>query len=1033
VEGKIERLKDQLAEAAADWKTQTKRRDAEPVKWHAPCPGADEVVMTPGRLWVAAGSTVRAYDAADGRELWSAPVSGHARSLAVADGRLIVSTDTGAIHCFAAGQGGGAGASPVSGGGMGGGVGVSPVRPPAVPAGAPAVSPPTTQTAGETPTRRTGETPMPRPDNLESYFRAKAKEYLARSGVRRGYALMLGGARQLPLAIELARQSELAVCVVEPRAAATGEARKAVVAAGLSARRVLVLNAPAETPPLPDYYANLIVCDGPATPAAEVLRMLKPCGGVVEVVGLGDYTWLAAFHKALAGLGETGTTIVHDSPTRARIVRGPLAGAGSWTHEYAEPGNTGCGDDRAVRGPLDLLWFGEPGPGRMVTRHSSAAAPLAIGGRMFVQGEEVVMAYDAYNGVELWVRSIQGARRIGMVRNCSNLAADANSLYAAVGAQCFRLDAATGETTRTYCLPGLTPEAGTRPAEGGTGVSVVSGGGTGVSPVGPPAVPAGDPAVSSSTTKTAGETVAAATETPMPPTGKMPVPPAAKRKAPPVVWEYVARVGGLLYGSRPNGQVFALEAATGRTRWVHDGNSIEPRTICIGGGRVYFIERAVTKAQRDTVMVGVKHEERLDYRGRVVPPDVRLVVALDAATGKQAWARPQYVADCVKVGYSGGEITVMYADGVVLLSAQPWNGHFWREFCAGKFSRRSLIALAADDGHELWSEHKGYRSRPLIVGGQIVAEPWAHDLHTGAERMRTSPVTGLEEKWQMGRPGHHCGNIAAGPNMLFFRSGVTAYYDLLADAGTAHFGGARPGCWINCIPANGVVMMPEAASGCVCAYPVQCTVVFQPSHGEPAWGMYSMPGPLTPAKHLAIAFGAPGDRRDSAGTLWLAYPRPLSRGVDYQQRMVLDFELDCRSGADWAMGPLGEQAGMIRPAGTPDAWLYRYGWTDAGECSIPLVDRGGKAANYTVRLHFVEPSAAAAAGQCAFDVELQGRGVLKGLDPAVGGGPAGGPSGPVRAIVKEFQHVRVEGDLKVTLKPAKGRPVLCGVEAVRED
>jgi hypothetical protein len=190
--------------------------------------------------------------------------------------------------------------------------------------------------------------------------------------------------------------------------------------------------------------------------------------------------------------------------------------------------------------------------------------------------------------------------------------------------------------------------------------------------------------------------------------------------------------------------------------------------------------------------------------------------------------------------------------------------------------------------------------------------------------------------------------------------------------------------------------------------------------------MYSMPGPLTPAKHLAIAFGAPGDRRDSAGTLWLAYPRPLSRGVDYQQRMVLDFELDTRSGSNEAMGPLGGEEGLIHPAGTPDAWLYRYGWTDAAECSIPLVDRGGKAADYTVRLHFVEPAAAAAAGQCLFDVDLQGRNVLKSFDPAAGGGAG-------KALVKEFPHVRVDGELKVTLRPAKGRPVLCGVEAVREE
>ena len=34
-------------------------------------------------------------------------------------------------------------------------------------------------------------------------------------------------------------------------------------------------------------------------------------------------------------------------------------------------------------------------------------------------------------------------------------------------------------------------------------------------------------------------------------------------------------------------------------------------------------------------------------------------------------------------------------------------------------------------------------------------------------------------------------------------------------AGTEHFAGQRLGCWINTIPANGLVMIPEASAGCV--------------------------------------------------------------------------------------------------------------------------------------------------------------------------------------------------------------------------
>jgi hypothetical protein len=36
----------------------------------------------------------------------------------------------------------------------------------------------------------------------------------------------------------------------------------------------------------------------------------------------------------------------------------------------------------------------------------------------------------------------------------------------------------------------------------------------------------------------------------------------------------------------------------------------------------------------------------------------------------------------------------------------------------------------------------------------------------------------------------------------------------------------RPGCFINVIPAGGLIMIPEASSGCVCGYPMQTSMAF---------------------------------------------------------------------------------------------------------------------------------------------------------------------------------------------------------------
>ncbi len=894
------------------------KRRSDAAKWRTACEYSDSILLTRGMMFAGGQDVVVGFDTASGKKVWSAKVSGKARGLAAAGGRLLVSTDKGSIHCFVPGKGGKGGK----------------------------VSP---QITAE---------PFPK-NKLTRLYADAADAIVKETGIKRGYALVLGGTGRQ--ALELAKRTDLLIYLVDPDAKRVAAARKALTAAGVYGGKVVVMQAPTDKLPFADYFANLIVCEEPfflgkGMPAAgEILRMLKPCGGVAYVGWRHSAAssvpprlrhWLADLRKALAGLGETGTKIIGEDDC-ARIIRGPLKGAGSWTHQYAEPGNTACSDDQLVRGPIGLLWYGEPGPGRMANRHASAASPLAIGGRMFVQGENIIMAYDSYNGLLLWEREIPGAMRLRLKGGSSNLAAGADSLFVSVGDTCLRIDQATGKTLKTYQIP-----------------------------------PAKD----------------------------------KKRHG----WGYVACVGDLLYGSSGSDCVFAVEIESGRTRWVHEGKSIMVATICIGDGRVFFVDRAVTKEQQEQCLKTIPEKDRRDRRGRAIKPDVRLVVALNAKTGALEWAWPQYVSDCVNISKGGGDLTVMYANDVLLLCGQPWNGHFWREFFAGDFSRRSLIALAGDDGRPLWSGRKGYRSRPLIVGDRIIAEPWAHDLKTGAEKLRVHPVTGAKSKWQMSRPGHHCGNIAAAPNALFFRSGVTAYYDLNGDYGTAHFGAQRPGCWINSIPANGVVMMPEAASGCVCPFSLQCTVVFAPQKTGRWWGMFSAPGPMTPVKRLAVNFGARGDRNDSKGGLWLAYPRPGST------RLVLNFKL----GTQMLQGGgfFNRNADFVSVSGTDDPWIYATGCRGLSRCTIPINKKGGTPKKYTVRLHF-GGQAGVKPGQRSCNVLVQGKEVLQGLDPAKEAG------GKAAAVVKEVKGVEVSGALTIELKPAGGSkdvPVLCGVEILAE-
>ena len=38
----------------------------------------------------------------------------------------------------------------------------------------------------------------------------------------------------------------------------------------------------------------------------------------------------------------------------------------------------------------------------------------------------------------------------------------------------------------------------------------------------------------------------------------------------------------------------------------------------------------------------------------------------------------------------------------------------------------------------------------------------------------------------------------------------------------------RPGCWINMIPAGGLLLIPESSAGCTCDYPIQTSMTFMP-------------------------------------------------------------------------------------------------------------------------------------------------------------------------------------------------------------
>ncbi len=352
----------------------------------------------------------------------------------------------------------------------------------------------------------------------------------------------------------------------------------------------------------------------------------------------------------------------------------------------------------------------------------------------------------------------------------------------------------------------------------------------------------------------------------------------------------------------------------------------------------------------------------------------------------------------------GKQVTVICSKGVLLIFANMDGSRF--------------AVLSAEDGTLLWEKKAQYFRRPVVIGDTIYTLPSAFDLHTGKPRMRVNPITG-EESPLVWSKAYGCGAVSASRHAMLFRSGSLAYYDVTQDTGVGNFGGLKPNCWISQIAAAGLWLAPEGSAGCTCGYPIRSTVAMRPAAPtETAWTCYVTGIATTPVKHLAVNFGAPGDRRDSTGRVWFAWPRPKS-SFGLKLKLKTDVAKD--------MGYFTRNPKTTPIDATDKPWVYCSGCRGLLKVSLPLLEKNQGPRKYTVRLHFVEPDSLHAQ-QRVFDIRLQGQTVLKNFDILKTA------NAPNKAVVKEFADIEVTDRLTVELVPRTAEsaptqgPVIAGIE-----
>ncbi|MDZ7617795.1 MAG: PQQ-binding-like beta-propeller repeat protein, partial [Patescibacteria group bacterium] len=571
---------------------------------------ANEVIAAGTEAVCGSAGQVSVVDMPRGVVRWSHAVDGAAVGLAAANGLLVVSTTNGAIYCFA---------EPAAGG---------------LATVANAKQPDTTA-------------PTEKPATSVHWSQA-AEEILEKTGLREGLCVDLGcGGGEL--ALELIGRSELYVIGIDDDPARVALARERLHAAGVYGTRASVHLASLSETGCPRYMANLLVSSRRLADATaelnqgEILRLQRPFGGCVC-------------------LGIAGELVVDR--------RGPLDGAGEWTHQNADAANTLCSTDGLVRGELESAWFHD-GVLEIPDRHAQGPAPLFSRGYLVVAGVHGVCGLDAYNGRTCWSYSIPGLladydgvhHDVGVGDTGSNFCLSEDAVFVRTENRCIKIDLATGRKVAEFATPMDAGEANcawgfVAHADGLLFGSVLN----------------------------------------------------AEHTVSPRYPDIALRTESVLF--------FALDAATGAVKWQYrPRHSIRNNAIAIADGRVYLIDRPIALADRIAELPPNRKHRPLLKPGE--HPGGTLL-ALDASNGKTIWQTDDDVFGTQLAVSSEHDVLLMYYQGV--------KHNFFK--LPSEIGGR-MAAFKTDCGARRWDITAEYKTRPIINADVIYAEGGAWRLTTG--------------------------------------------------------------------------------------------------------------------------------------------------------------------------------------------------------------------------------------------------------------------------------------------------------------
>lgn len=358
--------------------------------WSAPCPRVYCEALAANALLIGSQDRLLVLDPKNGKTLTDVALKGQVRGLAIAEGRVLATTEGGTVYAL---QGG------------------LPQQPSKIP-------------QQGFPTTKEQPVSIIAKQLVQQHQLASAK----------GYAVV-ASTTDARLAQELAAMTSLhVICLLPQRDRVAQEQQRLLRETTLYGTRLVVqaTDTAKKELPLISHFANVVVVAGKeqGVSPAELYRLLRPCGGQMAFVDTDA--------QAFVGAAGVPKAEIFDDNGRVFLVRGKLPGAFDWDSK-AEA-------DERVRWPLEFQWFGEPNGQLLVSRHSRPRTPIPAHGRLFIFGESHLTAVDAYNGTPLWRRRLSVAACTGQQR----VSADNDFVYVQDAGLTWQFDAATGKLVRAY-------------------------------------------------------------------------------------------------------------------------------------------------------------------------------------------------------------------------------------------------------------------------------------------------------------------------------------------------------------------------------------------------------------------------------------------------------------------------------------------------------------------------------------------------------------------------------------------------------